>query len=167
MKLIFTLAIFLSSVSYADNIADHLCVNDARCTATQEQIAENFRSGTELPDKNAELLFQGGCYMISNVYSPTTKHHGYVYFRDQGFYGNFSFFYAQNPYANSTIADMRAKHSEASKFSIESISNAWKIEVNREQNWRYYVRQSLSGKTIVIGQWGINDAILCEMNQNF
>jgi len=167
---LFGLVTLLSSFSFAQSLPDTLCLFDSRCTAVQKGITDDYRSGSSLTSPTTEVLYSGGCYMLSQTYSPQTKHHGYIYLRQEnqglGFFGNFSFFYSENPYAKMTAKDASARHASSSKYFVDARDNAWLIEMDSKSDWRYFMRQSLGGKTILIGQWGNRDSIICEMTEN-
>lgn len=150
-----------------------LCSNPTqKCTARQLEILKQFETAPHAPALPAtHSLYQGSCYMISSIYGAEQEHFGFVYIRSQAngtwdHNGQFGFFYPQNPYKQMTTAQAAAKFPEASKHTVQERSTDWLVEIDTKNNWRYFARQSDQGKLILIGQWGIYDAVLCEMEEN-
>jgi hypothetical protein len=168
---------FLSLNSFAESQNPKpptgLCANPTRpCSARQIEILENFEKSNSAPaTPTAHALYQGGCYMISGTYSADHEHFGYIYVRDQGngelgFHGQFGFFYPQNPYAVLTPAEADSRFPGPSKNTVMTRATDWLVEIDTVHNWRYFARQLENGNLGLIGLWGINDAIICEMTEN-
>jgi hypothetical protein len=150
-----------------------LCSNPSLpCSPRQLEILEKFeKSNTSPATPQTHSLYQGGCYMISGTYGADHEHFGYIYVHDQGhgelgFNGQFGFFYPQNPYANLTPADGAERFPDPSKNTVKVRATDWLVEIDAAQNWRYFARQLENGNLALIGLWGRNDTVICEMTEN-
>lgn len=167
----------ISTNAFAQNqsptVPNGLCSNPTqKCTARQLDILKQFDSATQAPALPVQhSLYQGSCFMISSTYGAEQEHFGFIYVRSQpdgtwDHNGQFGFFYPQNPYKQMTAEQAAAKFPTASKYKVDARSTDWLVEIDTKNNWRYFARQTDEGKLILIGQWGIYDAILCEMEEN-
>lgn len=169
--------IFGALSSFAQNqspkLPGGLCSNPSQpCSPRQLEILKQFETSSTAPALPAtHSLYQGGCYMLSSIYSADHEHFGFIYVRSQenskwDFNGQFGFFYQQNPYKQMTPADAAVKFPEISKNTVQARTDDWLVEIDTKNNWRYFARQTEEGKIALIGLWGIYDAILCEMTEN-
>jgi hypothetical protein len=141
------------------------------CTQIQRDLVKRFQdegSSPELPTTDA--LYQGGCYMVSSTYAPETKHYGYIYLRNEngkvGFNGSFGFFYPENPYEKMTVKDARAKHAETSHNFVSKRTQDWFVDIDSSKAWAYFIRRINAEQLIMIGQWGTQQEIICELKEN-
>ena len=136
------------------------------CSQASQDIVKNyFAAGAPVASLD-ETLYAGSCYMVSSSYNKDHEHFGYLYFRQRegklDFFGAFSYFFEENPYLNMTIAEARALNPDNSQYQILEIAEHWRVDTNIDPPWQYFMRESNS-KLYVIGFWGIDDSITCEL----
>lgn len=171
--LLFASLVIFTSFSRAKasdaEVAEDYCNPDYyECTPYQRDLVKDFlKLGTKPAVTGSEVLYQGSCYMVSAMYAPDHAHHGYIYLRQQsngvGFYGQFSFFEPENPYSKMTLEQARQEYPDDSKYILEERAREWFIDIDSQRMWRYFIRQVAPGKWILIGHWGLNDSLICEM----
>lgn len=171
------LGLFVSSNLWAQSQVPKaptgLCLNPrVPCSPRQLEILEQFDKSNSAPAvPNVHALYQGGCFMISGTYSADHEHFGYIYVRDDGngalgFNGQFGFFYPENPYADLTASEAANRFPNPSKNTVSPRTTDWLVEIDTVQNWRYFARKIANGHLALIGLWGNNDSIICEMSEN-
>lgn len=169
------LSLFVSSNLWAQSPTPPtgLCSNPrVPCSTRQLEILEQFDKSNSAPVvPSVHALYQGGCYMISGIYAADHEHYGYIYVRDDaegnlGFNGQFGFFYPKNPYTELTTNEVASRFPDLSKNNVKPRATDWLVEIDTAKNWRYFARKIENGHLALIGLWGNNDSIICEMSEN-
>ena len=164
--------IFLGSRVYADllkEVPEYYCSDQYyECGDTTKSIVADYFKATSPVAPNAESLFVGSCYMVSESYNKNHEHYGYVYFRPQadglGFFGGFSFFYESNPYADLNVEDASRLNSQDSKYVIVFHEQHWQTDTSQDPPWQYFFRER-NGHLLLVGFWGLNDSIVCDLTR--
>lgn len=113
-----------------EGVADDYC--DPQwydCSDASLDIVKNYRAGKAAVLNGDESLYVGSCYMVSRHYHNDNAHYGYFYFRKNSggldFFGLFSFFNEENPYANMTLEDSRQLNPKASEYQMKISQTEW------------------------------------------
>lgn len=127
---LFFVALFVSLGARAEmfeGVSDDYC--DPQwydCSDASIKIVNNYRAGKVVEFNGDEAFYAGSCFMVSRHYHNDRAHHGYFYFRKNtgglDFFGLFSFFSEENPYANMTLED-----ASSNLNSMSSVTGAMMI----------------------------------------
>lgn len=134
------------------------------CSVASLEIVKNYRAGTAAALNGDEALYAGSCYMVSRHYRNDHAHHGYFYFRKNSgavdFFGLFSFFSKENPYAGMTVEDARSLNPKASEYQMKISQTEWRVDTSIDPPWQYFMRE-YNSQLFVVGYWGYDDSINC------
>lgn len=132
---------------------------------------DTFKSylAANAPALNAEeSLYVGSCHMVSESYNKDHEHYAYLYFRKQqdkvGFFGMFSFFSEETPYADMTLEQARQLNAENSNYNVRASATEWRVDTNVEPPWQYFMREA-GRQLYVVGFWGYDDSITCVLEK--
>lgn len=136
------------------------------CADPAKQITSNYwLAGT--PDLTADQnLYSGACYMVNSSLAPDHQHWGYVYLSKLNgvfhFFGEFSFFDEVDPNADLTYEKAESNSIGQTMYDVFIAENAGQSVMFPEIPWQYFFRQA-GEHLYVIGFWGINDSITCDL----
>lgn len=167
MSIILLLLTFNLRAEFVDQVPNSFCrIGSSFCSDFSTQVAHQYTNGYKPHLDSEDSLFVGSCHMVGSSYDKNFEQFGYLYLRKNqskiDFFGEFSFYANENPYLNFTLTDARKKHAEVSNYQVNELDNHWQVRVNPDPVWQYFIRINDS-KLQLIGFWGVDTAITCEL----
>lgn len=142
------------------------------CSAPQHAIAEEFNRGVGPQLPALPLLVSGSCYHYG-PYDPEHAHHAYIFLDGKGeqafMSGLFSFFAPENPYANLTVEEARARagdfYTDHNRVSLGADTAFIDYNPTDPTNpWLYWMRMNAAGdEMLLLAQWGIHQRVFCRL----
>lgn len=145
------------------------------CSASQRAIAADFDAGHGPQLPALPLLVSGSCYHYG-PYDPEHAHHAYVFLdaKNERAYmsGLFSFFAPENPYADLTVEQARARAGDFYTDHNHVVLGADTAFIDYNPTdptnpWLYWMRMNAAGdEMLLIAQWSIHQRVFCRLGVN-
>ncbi len=159
----------ISTAEYMNDIPSEFCDPAYyQCSRAQQAILQKYNAGQTPALAQAEGLYVGSCFMLGESYDSDHEHYGYIFLRKNNsvfdFYGQFAFFYTENPYEILTVKKASELNAKTAKDTIFSQQGHWQSNISEDPPWQYFIKQSPDMTLSLIGIWGRSDAVLCQLH---